>query len=466
MTDLSSLEAELAAIEPVRRGGTVRRVDTGALTLRGLAPRARLGDQVAVTPSQVARGAARDEIRGEIVALDEGVATAMTYGPTDGIGLGDPVWLVRESGLRPCDEWIGRVVDAFGKPLDGRPLPVGPRPAPLRRSPPPATRRRRLGGRLATGLSALDTVLPLARGQRVGVFAGSGVGKSTLLADLARGVEADVVVLALIGERGREVREFIEGVLGEEGMRRSVVIAATSDQSPLVKRRAAWAAMTVAEHFRDEGKHVLLLLDSVTRFAEAHREVALTAGEPPSLRAYPPSTANLIAGLAERAGPGPEETGGDITAVFTVLVAGSDMEEPIADITRGILDGHLVLDRAIAERGRFPAIDLRRSVSRSLPGVADADENALIAQARRMVGVYEEAAPMIQAGLYRAGADPRIDAAIAVYPAIDEFLASRSPQGPAEAFARLARALHPDSPADDGPEDRRAPRRENPAPGG
>ena len=348
MNDLSSLEAELAAIEPTRRGGRVSHVDSGALTLRGLAPRARLGDQVTVTPRRLPRGVKPFEIKGEIVALSDGLATAMTYGPTDGLALGDPVWLTRESGLRPCDAWVGRVIDAFGKPLDGRPLPVGPTPAALRRAPPDAIRRRLLGPRLATGLSALDTVLPIARGQRIGVFAGSGVGKSTLLADLARGVEADVAVLALIGERGREVREFVDSVLGPEGMARSVVFAATSDQSPLVKRRAAWAAMAAAEHFRDSGRHVLLLLDSVTRFAEAHREVALTAGEPPSLRAYPPSTANLIAALAERAGPGSEDVGGDITAVFTVLVAGADMEEPVADITRGILDGHIILDRAIA----------------------------------------------------------------------------------------------------------------------
>ena len=216
---------------------------------------------------------------------------------------------------------------------------------------------------------------PIARGQRIGVFAGSGIGKSSLLADLARGIEADIVVYALIGERGRELRDFVDNVLGPEGMARAVVIAATSDQAPLIKRRAAWMAMAVAEVFRDQGKHVLLLLDSLTRFAEAHREIALTAGEAPTLRGFPPSTANLIAALCERAGPGPFGKG-DITAVFSVLVAASDMDEPIADITRGVLDGHVVLDRGIAERGRFPAIDVRRSVSRSLPGIATEEENA------------------------------------------------------------------------------------------
>lgn len=393
-----------------------------------------------VAPGPDRRGRARPEIHGEIVSLHGELATAMTYAPAEGVALGDRVWLAGDAGLRPCDGWLGRVIDAFGAPLDGRPLPVGPDLAPLRRSPPDAIRRRRLGPRLATGVSALDTVLPVVRGQRLGLFAGSGVGKSTLLADLARGVEADVVVLALIGERGREVREFVEATLGEAGMARAVVVAATSDRSPLVKRRAAWAAMATAEHFRDRGRHVLLLADSLTRFAEAHREVALTAGEPPSLRAYPPSTANLVAALAERAGPGPEGAG-DITAVFTVLVAGSDMEEPIADIARGILDGHVILDRAIAERGRFPAIDLRRSVSRSLPGAASAAENALIARARRAIGLYETAAPMIQAGLHRPGADPEIDEAIRLHGALDAFLAAPAPDGVEDSFRRLETAL-------------------------
>jgi flagellum-specific ATP synthase len=333
------------------------------------------------------------------------------------------------------------MVDAFGRPLDGRPLQQGADAIPLRRAAPPAAQRRALGARIATGQSALDTVLPIARGQRVGLFAGSGVGKSTLLANLAKGVEADVVVLALIGERGRELRDFAENALGEAGRKRAVIVAATSDESPLVKRRAAWTALSVAEHFRDQGKHVLLLFDSLTRFAEAHREIALTAGEPPSLRAHPPSTAHLIAALAERAGPGPESGAGDITAVFTILVAGSDMEEPIADMARGILDGHVILDREIAERGRFPAIDLRRSVSRVLPGVATAEENVLIAEARRMTAAYESALPMIQAGLWKDGADPVADAAVRVHGALDAFMAAHAPRGTPDSFARLAQAL-------------------------
>jgi flagellum-specific ATP synthase len=341
--------------------------------------------------------------------------------------------------VHPAEDWVGRIVDAFGQPLDGRPLTAGAASATLRRAPPPPATRKGLGARVGTGLAAFDTVLPLARGQRVGVFAGSGVGKSSLLADLARGIEAEIVVYALIGERGRELRDFVDNVLGPEGMKRAVVIAATSDQAPLIKRRAAWMAMAVAEVFRDEGRHVLLLIDSLTRFAEAHREIALTAGEAPSLRGFPPSVANLIAALCERAGPGPFGKG-DITAIFSVLVAGSDMDEPIADITRGVLDGHVVLDRGIAERGRFPAIDVRRSVSRSLPAIATEAENAMLARVRRVLTTYENAALMIQTGLYAPGSDPAIDEAIKVWPRLDAFFTERSAEVGAS-FARLEAVL-------------------------
>ncbi len=436
--DIEHLGAELRAAYAPRRIGRVVRVDGGSLTAAGLAPRARLGDRVEV----LHEGA--PALEGEIVALGDGRATVMTYGASDGIGLGDSVALVPDPGLRPCEAWIGRVIDAFGTPMDGRPLRQGPAAVPIRRPAPDPMKRARLGRRLDTGVSVFDTVLPLVQGQRIGLFAGSGVGKSSLLGQLAKGVEADCVVFALIGERGRELRDFIEGVLGPEGLARSVVVCATSDQSPLVKRRAAWTAMTVAEHLRDAGRHVLLLVDSVTRFAEAHREVALTAGEPPSLRAYPPSTAAMLAALVERAGPGPERLDGirgDVTAVFSVLVAGSDMEEPVADMTRGLLDGHVVLDRAIAERGRFPAVDVGRSVSRALPGCASAEENRLISATRRAIGLYEKAEPMLQAGLWREGADPESDLAIRLHPALDSFCAAAAPSGAEDSFRRLAAAL-------------------------
>ncbi|QHQ36444.1 FliI/YscN family ATPase [Algicella marina] len=429
-TNFLPLASEIAELRTCFRCGYVSSVGSGSLEVRGLGPVARVGDLVELE-------AAGDEVlRGEIVAITRESARVMMYSACEGVGLNVVARLVPISGPRPDESWKGRIIDAFGNPLDGRPLPRGAAEADLKAVPPAAAQRAALGKRLKTGEAALDTMLPLVRGQRIGIFAGSGVGKSSLLARLARGVEADIVVFALIGERGRELRHFTDHVLGEAGMARSVVITATSDQSPLIKRRAAWMAMSVAEYFRDQGKHVLFLADSVTRLAEAHREVALTAGEAPSLRAFPPSTSNLIANFAERAGPGPVGAG-HITAVFSVLVAGSDMEEPVADITRGLLDGHVVLSREIAERGRFPAIDVRRSVSRSLPDAATAEENALIERTRALLGAYEMAEPMIQTGLYTPGSDPEIDAAIVIWPKLDAFFARQYPGGPAEAFAAL-----------------------------
>ncbi len=451
LTDFEALAAELARVRNGRRVGRVTAVGTAALEIAGLSNHARIGDQVAIGLGGRAAplprgelgselgGELRGELGGEVVGVSEALVRAMTYAPVDGVAVGDAATLLGPAGVHPAETWVGRIVDAFGQPLDGRPLTPGAASAILRRAPPPPAARKGLGARLATGLATFDTVLPLARGQRVGVFAGSGVGKSSLLADLARGIEAEIVVYALIGERGRELRDFVDNVLGPEGMRRAVVIAATSDQAPLIKRRAAWMAMAVAEVFRDHGRHVLLLIDSLTRFAEAHREIALTAGEAPSLRGFPPSVANLIAALCERAGPGPFGKG-DITGVFSVLVAASDMDEPIADITRGVLDGHVVLDRGIAERGRFPAVDVRRSVSRSLPGIATAAENALLARLRRVLTTYENAALMIQTGLYAPGSDPAIDEAIGVWPKLDAFFTERS-DGVAESFARLGEAL-------------------------
>ena len=430
---LTALESELRRLRPLQVWGRVTAVDSAALTVGGLGAAARRGDRLRVTPK------GRDPLAAEVVALDGPSARAMWFGAGDGVAVGDPVWLEPEDGPRPGPGWIGRVVDAFGRPLDGRPLADGAESVALRAAPPPAAERRPLGARLGTGLAVFDTLLPLATGQRIGLFAGSGVGKSTLLAMLARGVSADVVVLGLIGERGREVRDFLDNTLGEEGLARACVVVATSDQPPLAKRQAAWLATAVAERFRNEGRSVLLLLDSLTRFAEAHREIALAAGEAPSLRAFPPSTAHAIAQLVERTGPGMAGQG-DVTAVYSVLVAGSDMEEPVADIARGSLDGHVVLERAIAERGRFPAVDIRRSVSRSLPGCADDEENALIAQARRRVSLYEDVEPMVRTGLYQPGADPEADAAVACFPALDAFASGRT-ESVAESFDQLKQAL-------------------------
>ncbi|MFI0395828.1 FliI/YscN family ATPase [Paracoccus sp. p1-h21] len=433
---MDSISAEIARLRLARHFGRVTRIWAGLVHVSGLDGHASVGDRVVFSTS------CGDPLHGEVLALSQGDAVILAEGPLEGLAIGDAVELLFAPRIAPDDSWIGRVVDPFGQPLDGRVLRQGRASRGYRRPPPPAASRKRLGARMATGMAVFDTLLPLVQGQRIGLFAGSGVGKSTLLSNLARGVEADVIVIAMIGERGRELREFVESVLGPQGMARSVVVAATSDQSPLVRRRCAWAAMSVAEHFRDAGKHVLFLADSITRFAEAHREIALAGGESASDRGFPPSTSNLIMGLAERAGPGPEGSG-DITGIFSVLVAGSDMDEPVADILRGVLDGHVVMDRAIAERGRFPAIDVLRSVSRSLPGAASDPENELIRKARATLGAYAESETMIKAGLYAAGSDPMLDEAVQIWPALDAFVGRKSPDGVTDSFAALAAALKP-----------------------
>ena len=434
MSVFDSLLADLAELKPIRHFGQISATQGQTLLASGLSGCARLGDRVRVRTAQ------GHDLEGEILALGRAGAEILPEGPAAGIAIGDRVEHLGQNLIAPAAGWIGRVVDPYGRPLDGRPLARGNRPRTLSAAPPAPARRKRLGGRLATGLDAFNTVLPLVRGQRIGLFAGSGVGKTTLLGQFARGVEADVVVLALVGERGRELRDFVDEVLGPEGLARSVVVTATSDRSPLARRRAALTAMTVAEHFRDEGLHVLLLCDSITRFAEAHREIALAAGEAASLRGFPPSTAHQIMSLAERAGPGLDGQG-DITGIFTVLVAGSDMDEPVADILRGVLDGHVVLDRAIAERGRFPSVDLSRSVSRSLPGAATPGENAHIAEARRLIGAWERAEMMVQAGLYAQGSDALTDRAIRVWPKLDAFLGGTGASSIADSFTRLRRVL-------------------------
>lgn len=431
------LRAEVAGVRVARRVGRIAGLSRGLMEVSGLTRQTAMSDRVEILGRDGPLG-------GEVLGLSHDRVTVLADGGSEGLGIGDPVLVSGRSDIAPDDSWIGRVIDPFGRPLDGRPLFRGALARPLRAPAPAAATRRMLGGRLETGLRAFNTLLPLVRGQRIGLFAGSGVGKSNLLAKFATGVEADVVVIALIGERGRELRAFTERVLGPRGMARSVVVAATSDQAPLVRRRCAWTAMAVAEHFRDQGMHVLLLADSVTRFAEAHREIALAAGEEASLRGYPPSVAHAIMSLAERAGPGPTGAG-DITAVFSVLVPGSDMDEPVADILRGTLDGHVVLDRKIAERGRFPAIDLLRSVSRSLPDAATPDENALITRARHLLGAWDRAELMVQAGLYAAGSDPVVDAAIRAWPDLDAFLSEDEEADTAASFRHLAECLPRDA---------------------
>lgn len=430
--DLSQITQNIAEVSLTRPVGQVSEIFQDKIRITGLSCIARTGDILGV-------GLGQGALRAEVVQIGRTDLVAMIDGIMDTIQLNDPVTHEGAARLYPTELWKGRIVDPFGAPMDGQLLMQGVHPVDVRAAPPDASTRRPMGSRIETGLAAFNTFLPIVTGQRVGLFAGSGVGKSTLLGMMCQGIQADTIVIGLVGERGRELMEFVKNVLGQDGLARSVVVAATSDQAPQTRRRCAWTAMAVAEYFRDQGHSVLLLLDSVTRFAEAHREVAVAGGEDASLRGFPASTNHMITTLCERAGPGPEGTG-DITAVFSVLVAGSDMEEPIADMMRGVLDGHIVLDREIAERGRFPAIDLQRSVSRALPAAATAEQNKLLLSARKLLATYTRSEMMIQAGLYVNGSDSEIDASILAYPEIDNFL-TLGGQDITTDFARLGRAV-------------------------
>jgi flagellum-specific ATP synthase len=380
---------------------------------------------------------------GEVVEVSESDTAVMLEGACEWLGIDHAALHHGPFRLYPDDTWLGRVIDGDGRPLDGAGLLQGLAGVSLTATPPPPTQRRGLGDPLATGYAVFDTILPIVSGQRVGVFSGSGVGKSSLMAGFARDLQADVVVIGMIGERGREVREFVERVLGKKGLARSVVVAATSDQSAIARRRAAFTALSIAEHFRDRGRQVLLMIDSITRLAEAHREIAAASGELAAMRGYPPSLVPLLSSLCERAGPGAAGQG-DITSIMTVLVAGSDMDEPVADTLRGLLDGHFVLSREIAERGRFPAIDILHSVSRALPDAASSEENRLIQAARRSLALHRDSEVMVRAGLHQRGVDVELDRAIDHFPALDSFCGERNPLGQGRAFTRLANILGED----------------------
>ena len=359
----------------------------------------------------------------EVVGFRDGRALMMPFGSLDGVGLGCRAEVsTADPAIYPGDDWLGRVVNAFGEPADGKgPLPFGPVAYPVHNQPPPSHARQRIGAKVDLGVRAMNAFLTCCRGQRMGIFAGSGIGKSTLLSMMARHTDAEVNVIGLIGERGRETREFIEDNLGPDGLARSVVVVATSDESPLVRRQAASVTMAVAEYFRDRGLDVLCLMDSITRFAMAQREISLSVGEPPASKGYTPSVFAELPRLLERAGPGVRGQG-SITGLFTVLVEGDDHNEPVADSVRGILDGHVVLDRAIAERGRYPPINVLRSVSRTMPACNTAEENAAVDRARRYLATYEDMAELIRLGAYRGGSDAAVDEAIRYFPALEKFL--------------------------------------------
>lgn len=417
-------------IPVARLEGKVTAVTGLSVSLAGMTGFTGIGDRVQLEALDGHKTTA------EIVGFRGGEAIAMPFGVLDGVGAGSRVLFpllsaekrAKRAGasLTINDDLIGRVVDPLGQPLD-RKAPLSPKGkvCTLRKKPPEAASRARLGPRMSLGISALDLFATCREGQRLGLFAGSGVGKSTLMGMLARNSACDVAVIALVGERGREVREFLEDDLGAEGLAKAVVVVATSDSPPLMRREAAYTATTIAEYFRDQGKSVLILMDSVTRFCHALREIGLSGGEPPATRGYPPSVFAELPKLLERAGPGlalRDRPAGQITAIYSVLVEGDDHNEPVADAVRGILDGHVVMDRRIAEAGRYPAINVLRSLSRTASGCNSPEENALTREARATLALWEDIRDVVQLGAYRDGSDPKSDRAIRLAPEIDELL--------------------------------------------
>ncbi|TCT13382.1 flagellum-specific ATP synthase [Tepidamorphus gemmatus] len=434
---MRALIDEIAALQDTEMFGRVTTVRGLLIEIAGPLQAMRIGSRIRIDD------AGDRPVLCEVVGFSDNRAICMAFGPLEGVRMGCRAVLVSEDAVvRPGPGWLGRVINAHGEPIDGKgPIPAGPAPAPLRALPPPAHARSRVGAPIDLGVRAINTFLTCCRGQRMGIFAGSGVGKSVLFSMLARQAAADVTVIGLIGERGREVQEFIEDDLGPEGLANAVVVVATSDETALMRRQAAWLTMTIAEYFRDEGRDVLCLIDSLTRFAMAQREIGLAGGEPPTAKGYTPTVFTELPRLLERAGPGAGR--GSITGLFTVLVEGDDHNEPIADAVRGIVDGHIVMERAIAERGRFPAINVSKSVSRTMPGSADPDYLPAIRKARQLMATYSDMEELIRLGAYRRGADAAVDEAIARHDALEEFLAQAKGETTtiAEGYARLARIV-------------------------
>ena len=437
-TALDRLESLLARgvkrAPRVSVGGVVTEIATSHFRVAGLSRFVRMGEIVRL--NQAGRAAI-----GEVVRIDDAAITVKPFDARCDAEIGARAYRAESLTIWPHESWKGRVVDALGRPLDdGGALTPGERGMALEAEPPPALKRARVREPIKTGIRVIDLFTPLCAGQRIGVFSGSGVGKSSLLAMLARAPDFEAVVIALVGERGREVREFLDDTLGDN-RRNAVAVVSTGDESPMMRRLAPKTAMTVAEYFRDRGQSVLLIVDSVTRFAHAARDVALAAGEPAVARGYAPSVFSDLPRLLERAGPGAENSGA-ITGVFSVLVDGDDHNDPVADNIRGTLDGHIVLDRAIADQGRYPAVNVLSSISRIAHPKWTPEQRALVSRLRGLMGRFEETRELRLMGGYSAGADPVLDQAVKtvprIYEAMTQALASPQCEDP---FVDLAAAL-------------------------
>lgn len=404
----------------LRKIGYVEQLSGLAIEAKG--PDVAIGEICRIFPRRSEDGAAQaDGVLAEVVGIRPGVVTLLPYGAAQGLAAGcEVVAEGARSEIGVGAPLLGRVIDCFGQPLDGGAMPQTTVRRPLKAAPVNPMQRPRIDTILETGVRSIDSLLTIGQGQRVGIFAGSGVGKSTLLGMIARHVKADVNVIALIGERGREVREFIDKQLGTEGLQRSVVVAATADQPALARVRATYAAIAIAEYFREQGKQVLLTMDSVTRFAMARREIGLSAGEPPTARGYTPSVFAELPEICERCGTAP--SGGSITALLTVLVEGDDLNEPISDSLRAILDGHLVLSRQQAHRGQYPALDVLKSASRLMPDLSTPQQKTLAIETIKTLATLERSRQMIDIGAYEAGSNAELDQALAKQSALLEFL--------------------------------------------
>jgi flagellum-specific ATP synthase len=432
--DLPRLRRDIARHELFRTSGVLRSA-TGLLLSCSLP--AAVGDQCAIDTGD------GEVLLAEAIGFQSGMAFLVPYEHPEEVHSGMRVTHLGRGLIAPVGEGLlGRIVDGLGRPIDGRGSLRGCDQQPVQRTTPPPLERARIRQPFITGQRALDGLLTCGQGQRVGIFAGSGVGKSTLLGEIAKGSHANVNVLALIGERGREVRSFLEDCLGPQGLARSVVVVATCDQAPLMRARAAQVAITMADHFRTRGANVLFMLDSLTRLAMAQRELGLALGEPPSARGYTPSVFQLLANTVEQLG---NAAVGSITGMLTVLVDGDDLDEPIADATRGLLDGHIVLDRRLAERGHYPAINIARSISRVSREVTDAGHQQAARKLREILAVHAEAEDLIRIGAYARGSSPQVDRAVELLPSVQAFLRQEpgehsSPMETRDRLERLALA--------------------------
>ncbi|CAK6537875.1 MAG: flagellar protein export ATPase FliI [Candidatus Midichloria mitochondrii] len=430
---------EVRAIPDFMVSGVVTAVKGLLVEAKGIEKMAYIGSRCQIE--------ARDDhhILAEVIGFEENTTLLMPFDNINGIGVGAVIRVIANDQLiYPTKQWVGRVLNAFGEPIDGKgPLPLGNKAYSLHSTPPAPQARKRVGEKLNVGIRAINTFLSCCKGQRMGIFSGSGVGKSMMMAMMTKFASADIKIIGLIGERGREVQEFIEDYLGEEGLRKAVVVVATSDESALKRRRAAYLTLTLSEYFRDSNLEVLCMLDNITRFAMAQREIGLAVGEPPTTKGYPPSVFSGLPSLLERAGPGTHDQA-SITAFFSVLVEGDDTNEPIADAVRGILDGHIVLDRDIAGRGIFPAIDVAKSISRTMPRCNNDKENELIQKAKKLIATYNDMADMVRIGAYKKGTDKEVDEAIQYYDKICSFISQKYNESEdiKGSYEKLAKAIN------------------------